>query len=89
MNYSRSGHGIAYLNNKIYVVGGLTDENNYSKTCEQYDIENNYWLEIAELNYKVNNCCLSAFKNKYLYKFGGKIADKEINNWIERYSILY
>lgn len=87
MKNARSGHGISYLNDSIFVVGGHSDVNNYLKSCERYDIESNSWQEIANLNYKVNNCCVCAFKNNYLFKFGGKLNDKEINNIIEKYNM--
>lgn len=86
MKNARSGHGIVYMNNKIYVIGGLTDESNYSNICEKYNIESNTWDEIAKLNYKVNNCCVCSYNNQYLYKFGGKSGDRELNAFIERYN---
>ena len=81
----RSGHGIAYLNEYIYCVGGFTNENVCSVKCEKYCVTNNVWEIIADLNYEANNACICSFQNRYLYKFGGKLAEKELNNYIERY----
>ena len=55
MNIPRSGHGVAYMNEKIYCVGGFTDENVSSVKCEKYHVLTNMWEEIADLNYEANN----------------------------------
>lgn len=42
MNIPRSSHGIAYMNGKIYLVGGYTNINNKSQltnTVEEFDVE--------------------------------------------------
>ena len=81
----RSGHGMAYMNERIYCIGGYTDENVSSVKCEKYNVLTNNWEEIADLNYEANNACVCSFQNRLLYKFGGKQGEKELNNYIERY----
>lgn len=85
MKIARSGHGVAYMNDRIYCVGGYTDKNVSSVRCERYHIQKDEWEEIADLNYEVSNACICSFSNRFLYKFGGKFGDKELNNYIERY----
>ena len=85
MHIPRSGHGIAYMNDKIYCIGGYTNDNISSVKCERYCVLSNIWEEIADLNYEANNACICSFQNRLLYKFGGKIGEKELNNMIERY----
>lgn len=85
MKLPRSGHGIAYMNEKIYCIGGYTNENICSKRCEKYNVSTNKWEEIANLNFEANNACVCSFQNRFLFKFGGKLAEKELNNYIEKY----
>lgn len=85
MKIARSGHGIAYMNERIYCIGGYTSDNGCSRSCEKYDLTTETWEEIANLNYEANNACVCSFQNRFLFKFGGKLADKELNNYIERY----
>lgn len=68
----RSSHGICYMNGFIYVVGG-EDRNETLKRCEKYDINHNKWVEIAPLNYPSSDCSITSFRDKDIYKFGGKL----------------
>jgi hypothetical protein len=47
----RSGHGLIYLNNYIYAVGGLSNENQFTKLCEKFSISEGTWSPICSLNY--------------------------------------
>lgn len=85
MKLPRSGHGITYMNDKIYCIGGFTNENICSRLCEIYNVSLNFWQEIAPLNYEANNACVCSFQHRFVYKFGGKLEEKELNNYIERY----
>ena len=73
----------------IYVIGG-NDAKIFYKTCEKYDIENDQWIKIANLNIGRDSAACCIFKEKLIYAFSGRIKfdKKEITNTIERYSIL-
>ncbi len=73
----------------IYVIGG-NDAKVFYKTCEKYDIENDQWSKIANLNIGRDSAACCIFKEKLIYAFSGRIKfdKKEITNTIERYSIL-
>lgn len=76
-------------NEFIYVIGG-NDAKIFYKTCEKYDIENNQWIKIANLNIGRDSAACCLLKDKYIYAFSGRIKfdKKEITNTIERYSII-
>ncbi len=38
MRLARSGHAIVFLKEKIYVLGGFTDDKDFTNTCESYDL---------------------------------------------------
>lgn len=50
MTIARKGHGAVLLQNRIYVVGGITGSENYDKTVEAYDFENDIWMSKAPMN---------------------------------------
>jgi hypothetical protein len=85
MNFARSGHGICYLKDFIYVAGGFGENNEFTESCEKYSIQNNEWINIARLNLRANNACLCSFRDRFIYKFGGKSAENMLNKTIERY----
>ena len=41
------------------------------KKCEKYDIFNDKWIEIPELNYARQNSSLAIHNQRYLYSFCG------------------
>lgn len=49
MTVPRTGHGAVLLQGKIYVIGGIIG-NNYQKTVEAYDLENDCWIPKASMN---------------------------------------
>ena len=85
MIVGRSGHAMAYMNGHIYVVGGFSEEGEFSDKCERYNIRQNFWTPIASTKLRSNNSACCVFRNKYIYKFGGKMSDIELCNAIERY----
>lgn len=76
-------------NEWIYIIGG-NDAKIFYKTCEKYDIENDQWTKIANLNIGRDSAACCMFHDKYIYAFSGRVKfeRKEITNTIERYSTL-
>ncbi len=73
------------MNENIYAIGGLTEDQDITSSCEKYDIKEDKWITISSLNKKANNACVCAYKNKFLFKFGGKTDDNILNQLIEKY----
>lgn len=46
---SRFSHGICFINEFIYVTGGIESESKVSDKCERYNIINDTWVEIPSL----------------------------------------
>lgn len=70
MNYRRRAHSLIYFNDYIYAVSGV-DKLEMIKKCEKYDIYNDKWIEISELNYPRQNAALAIHNQRYLYAFCG------------------
>jgi hypothetical protein len=72
----------------IFVIGG-NDAKNFYTACEKYDIQNDTWSRIADLNVARDSAASCIFNNKYIYVFSGrtKFDKKEITDTIEMYDI--
>jgi N-acetylneuraminic acid mutarotase len=72
----------------IYVIGG-NDAKSFYTACEKYDIQNDTWSRIADLNVARDSAASCIFNNKYIYVFSGrtKFDKKEITDTIEMYDI--
>lgn len=74
----------------IFVIGG-NDAKSFYTACEKYDIQNDTWSRIADLNVARDSAASCIFANKYVYVFSGrtKFDKKEITDTIEMYDIDY
>ena len=80
---ARCFHGICMVDhNRIMVAGGLSSIEGSLASCEIYDIKKNEWSIAASLNKASENLSLCNFKNKFIFKIGGRNG-----NAIERYNI--
>lgn len=50
MNTARIGHKSFYINDFLYVIGGASQNKQYLKSCEVYDIVAKKWYDIAPMN---------------------------------------
>lgn len=80
----RSGHAVCLVDEDIYIIGGYNGDKTL-KSCEKFNYSNNTVTEIADLNLESAFACVVNFSNKYLFKFGGRIATGKMNEAIERY----
>lgn len=72
----------------IFVIGG-NDAKSFYTASEKYDIQNDSWSRIADLNVARDSAASCIFNNKYIYVFSGrtKFDKKEITDTIEMYDI--
>lgn len=87
MAAERFGFAITYSKGKIYVFGGIGKDGNALKTCEVYDIATNKWSALPPMNEASVHACVSVFKDKFIYKFGGYSGDQAQSRTVKRYSI--
>jgi hypothetical protein len=73
MVHKRSDHAVAYvpLFGHIYASGSYFN-NEYSKTCERFDVANNTWKEVPEMIHERAGHSLCLLNEKYLFAIGGK-----------------
>lgn len=85
MNYGRIEHNLVFLDEKIYAMGGYTNEGKITNTCEVYSAKDNEWKLIAPMPAPCINASSCTFRNRWIYKFGGKRDSKLLNERIDRY----
>ncbi|CAF3735659.1 unnamed protein product [Rotaria socialis] len=81
--FPRAYHGIATINNFIYVIGGF-DGMDYFNSCRSFDLQTLQWNEIAPMY--VKRCYVSVVVlNGFVYAMGGFDGHSR-QNTAERYS---
>jgi hypothetical protein len=86
MLYRRRAHSLIYFNDYIYAISGV-DKLEMIKKCEKYDIYNDKWIEIEELNYPRQNAALAIHNQRYLYAFCGYDGFRNVDTF-ERLDFL-
>ena len=86
MIYRRRAHSLVYFNDFIYAISGV-DKLEMIKKCEKYDINNDEWLEVPELNYPRQNSALAVHNQRYLYSFCGYDGFRNVDTF-ERLDFL-
>jgi len=86
MIFPHADHSLCAIEGFIYVVGTFVNSQVYG-FCEVYDIQKNEWKQIDNLRVARSGVALSAFKNDFIFAFGGRIDRETYVNTIECYSI--
>ena len=71
MNVPRSSHGLCYMDDYIYLVGGFTNNQKMTNTVERFNVTTYETSQIASLNNTASSLCCTDFNNKAIFKFGG------------------
>ena len=80
---------MCYLDNKIFVIGGLQIDNEGSYSLvdvEYYDLKEDRWTLCAEMNVATHHSAVTTFKNKFIMKIGGFNGVTLLND-IEQYDV--
>lgn len=80
MNYRRRAHSLIYFNDYIYAISGV-DKLEMIKSCEKYDIFNDEWIEIPEINFHRQNAALAIHNQRYLYAFSGYDGFRNVDSF--------
>jgi hypothetical protein len=88
MQLERSSHSIAYLEGKIYLIGGFSGpDGEVTRDCEALDLQTLTCSRIAPLNTPSANSAATAFAGQFIFKFGGILNKNEGNSLIEMYPL--
>ena len=80
----RTFHSLVYVNPFIYVIGGVVD-NQFTKKCYRYHLQNNKWGEIAEM---AQNVCqvtepgVINIRNEVIYLFDSYGKSQTIHKYL-------
>jgi len=86
MHYPHADHSVCAIQGFLYVVGTFVN-NQVFGYCEQYDSQQDKWKVLAEMRVPRTGVSLCAFKNDYMFAFGGRVDQKRIVDTIECYDI--
>ena len=86
MKYARSMFAATIDSNQIFVAGGINKDKEDMKSCEVYDIKQNIWTSLPDLNQARSSASLIAINQSFLYIFGGyPIASSSIEVFYEKF----
>lgn len=89
MSQARYSHTLCFAMKYIFAVGGVSDINEgYLDSFEKYDIDFGEWIPLSSCPTKSIGSSLCNYKDRVIYKFGGKMDNTGFSNYIERYDIL-
>ena len=71
MRHARDAHGMIAWKERFLIVVGSWHVESSTRTCEIYDIANNYWHPMPSLNEGTCAPGLVIVGGHYLYKLGG------------------
>lgn len=83
MLVKRVGHSLCFNQDKVYCVGGKSDDKICTKLCESYDVKEDRWEYLPNLNHGRSKPGLCLVSQRYLYTFFGSDSIGIINNTIE------
>ena len=88
MSVPRSSHGICYMDGYVYLLGGFTNNQKMTNTCERFNTATNQCSQIAPLTHTASSLCATGFNNQFVFKFGGIGENRQLSPYIERFSTL-
>ena len=71
MPQKRAFHSSIYFDNKLYIIGGMGEKNNFLYECYCFHITKKKWEKIPNLNTPRLNPSLCIYNNNYLYVIRG------------------
>ena len=61
---ARSSFAVCYLNNSIYIIGGILQNSEITTNCERFDLNTNQSIELPALNYPSHSSLALPFVGK-------------------------
>ncbi|XP_068729248.1 kelch-like protein 20 [Montipora capricornis] len=80
----RFNHEVVELHGKIYVIGGVQENNNQEQTMDCYEHVADKWTSLSAPHQRRYNHCAVAL-NEYLYVIGGVSKTNTVLKTVERY----
>ncbi|XP_019963359.2 kelch-like protein 10 isoform X1 [Paralichthys olivaceus] len=82
MEHPRAYHGTAFLDGRVYCIGGF-DRLNFFNSVDRLDLATHTWQEMASMHYSRSYVSVTVL-NGFIYAFGGSDG-QERHNTAERY----
>jgi len=88
MLLGRIEHSLVILNDELYAIGGFTEHQEFTTSCEKYNPQTNAWTQLPSLRLPCHSACTCTFNNRYIYRIGGKLNRDQLNEHIDRLDTL-
>lgn len=86
LQHARRRHGMAAVDEQIFVLGGF-DEENVLSSVEYWQLDSNKWEDGGNLNQPVENMGF-ATHGRRIYLFGGKNNEEVVTNCVQYYDTV-
>ena len=80
MPQKRAFHSSIYFDNNLYIIGGMSEKNNYLNDCYCFNITKKKWIKMPDINITRLNPSLCIYNNNYLYVIRGSNKIESIDN---------
>lgn len=87
MLIGRIEHNLVVLNDEIYAIGGYTDQDEFTSSCEKYCPREDCWTQLPSLKTPCHNSSTCTFNNRYIYRIGGKLDYSKVIERIDRFDV--
>ena len=83
MNTGRWSHGMVAIDNKVYLIGGMSVTNEPLKSIDMFDMETKSCIKISDLEEGVSSATVASVGD-IIYVFGGKMSNRQPSTVIQR-----
>ena len=80
MPSKKSFHSNIFLDEKLYIIGGIGDNNICSSNCFYYSVNDDKWHNLPKLNKARKNCSLCVQNKSILYVFRGSDDNNDLDS---------
>lgn len=87
MLIGRIEHNLVVLNDEIYAIGGYTDQDKFTGSCEKYCPREDSWTQLPSLKTPCHNSSTCTVNNRYIYRIGGKLDYNQMIERIDRFDV--
>jgi len=84
LSYGTYKHGQCFLNDCIYVIGGVTKDG-CANVAQSFNVHSKQCKVLAPFRYPTKQSLCTAYNDKYIFKFWGLLGNEQRCSRIERY----
>mmetsp|Transcript_30811 Transcript_30811/g.30325 ORF Transcript_30811/g.30325 Transcript_30811/m.30325 type:complete len:100 (-) Transcript_30811:456-755(-) len=84
MQVPRHSHGLCFLDNEVYILGGVTPKEYATAKCERFNVVSRTWQNLPGCKFnRISPKLCASFNSKLIYVFGGVPENSDANTKVE------